>query len=189
MQPDWNKRYREGFYREARDAHELVKRFAPAFPRHRPVIDIAMGQGRDAVFLARAGLRVFGLESSIEAIGLARQAAREETAEINVILGDARALPFKGGMAGAVLVFYFLERRIFGDLVELLAPGGVLLYETFLKRQTTTGAGGPRNPDYLLDDAELYERLRYLELLYYEEGIVGSGERRRAVARYAGRKK
>ena len=39
------------------------------------------------------------------------------------------------------------------DLIGLLAPGGLLLYETFLKRQNIIDR--PRNPDYLLDDGEL----------------------------------
>jgi SAM-dependent methyltransferase len=148
-----------------------------------------MGQGRDALFLAASGLSTFGLESSREAIGLARKAARAEGVEITPILGDARALPFKEGVAGAVLVFNFLDRRIFGDLIRLLAPGGILLYETFLKRHTSLGVGGPANPDHLLDDGELYERFRYLELLFYEEGVMGPAEKRRAVAQYVGRKK
>lgn len=189
MEPDWNKRYREGFYRESRDPHDLVRRFARAIPRQRPVIDIAMGQGRDAVFAARSGLRAFGLEGSREAVGLALKAARTDGVDLGAILGDARSLPFRDGVAGAVLVFYFLERRIFDDLLRLLAPGGILLYETFLKRHVSISTTGPRNPDYLLDDGELYERFRSLELLFYEEGIVGSGEKRRAVARYAGRKR
>jgi SAM-dependent methyltransferase len=171
------------------EPHELVRRFAPALPRQKPVIDIATGQGRDALFLAGSGFRVLGLERSSEAIGLVLKASRAEGVEIGLVLADARSLPFKEGTAGAVLVFNFLERHIFGDLIRLLAPGGIILYETFLKRHASLGAGGPTNPAYLLDDGELYERFRCLELLFYEEGFVGPSEGRRVVARYAGRKK
>jgi SAM-dependent methyltransferase len=189
LEPDWDKRYREGFYDDAAEVHDLVKRFASSIPRRRPVIDIAMGQGRDVLFLARAGLRVYGLERSGEAIDLARKAARTGGVEIHAVLGDALVLPFRAGTAGAVLVFYFLERRILAELVRLLAPGGIFLYETFLRRQNRIGTSGPRNPDYLLGDGELYEYLRDLEVLFYEEGIFEARGKRRALARYAGRKR
>lgn len=187
MEPDWDKRYREGFYGDAREPHALVKRCASLIPRNRPIIDVAMGPGSDLLFLARAGFAVCGLDKSGEAIRIARQSALEEGLDIPCVRGDALALPFKPASAGAVLVFYFLERGIMSRLASLLAPGGVILYETFLKRQN--GLDRPRDPRYLLDDGELFEAFRGLELLLYEEGLFFSGGRRRAVARYAGRKK
>jgi tellurite methyltransferase len=189
LEPDWDTRYREGFYGDAPGVHDLVKRFASSIPRHKPVIDIAMGQGRDVLFLAAAGFRVLGIEKSREAILLAQKIAQRDGTEVQAILGDARSLPFKAGVAGAVLVFYFLEREILAELVRLLAPGGILLYETFLRRQNRISTNGPRNPDYLLDDGELYEHFQGLELLFYEEGIFNARGKRRALARYAGRKR
>ncbi len=189
MELDWDARYREGLYDESVRAHDLVERFAPLIPRRKPVIDVAMGQGRDALFLARSGFSVYGLERSRVAIDLACAAAGAKGVALQAVLGDARSLPFRSGRAGAVLVFSFLERAILGELLRLLAPGGILLYETFLKSQNQMGPCGPKNPDYLLDDGELFERFRSLELLFYEEGIYDEQGKRRAVARYAGRKR
>lgn len=189
MEPDWDGRYRERLYDDVGEAHHLVRRFASSIPHGKPVIDIAMGPGWDALFLARTGLRVYGLERSGEAINIAKKAARKDGADLRPVLGDARSLPFREEMAGAVLVFRFLDRGIFMDLQRLLAPGGILLYETFLRREDRIGVNGPRNPDYLLDDGELYERFRGLELLCYEEGIFGAQGKRRALARFAGRKR
>ena len=187
MEPDWDKRYREGFYGEASEPHGLVKKYAPLMARSRPVIDVAMGQGRDLLFLARAGFRVCGLERSREAIRLARQTADKEGLDIWCVLADACVLPFKEGSAGTVLVFYFLEREIMSQLARMLAPGGLILYETFLKRQS--GIDRPRDPSYLLDDGELFDSFPGLEPLLYEEGVFVSGGKRRALARYVGRRK
>ena len=187
MAVDWDKRHREGFYAGANDAHGLLTRLFPLIPRGKPVIDIAMGQGRDLLFLARQGFPVYGLERSREAIKLAGQAAQKEHTELPMVRGDARFLPFKRGAAGCVLVFYFLEREIMADLSGLLMPGGLLLYETFLKRQNDIDR--PRNPDYLLDDGELPGHFRDLDLLFYEEGIFIDKGKQRALARYAGRKR
>ncbi len=104
-----------------------------------------------------------------------------------MVQGDASFLPFKPAAAGCVLVFYFLQREIMGDLSMLLAPGGLLLYETFLKRQNVIDR--PRNPAYLLDDGELPGHFRDLDLLFYEEGIFTIKGKQRALARYVGRKR
>jgi hypothetical protein len=66
-------------------------------------------------------------------------------------------------------------------------PGGLLIYETFLKRQNAIDR--PRDPRYLLDDGELIGYFRHLDLLSYEEGVFNVGGKRRALARYAGMKR
>ncbi len=187
MEVDWDKRYREGFYAGPYEAHGLIERFSLLIPRGKPVIDIAMGQGRDLLFLARKGFPVYGLERSTEAIKLAAQAAQGEYTRLTMVQGDAHSLPFKPAAAGCVLVFYFLVREIMADLTGLLMPGGLLLYETFLKRQNVIDR--PRNPDYLLDDGELPGYFRDLDLLFYEEGIFTVRGKQRALSRYAGRKR
>lgn len=186
MEVDWDKRYREGFYDGAHEVHELVEKFYPLMPRGKAVIDVAMGNGRDLLFLARKGLPAYGLERSEEAIKIARQAAVKERQQISAILGDAYHLPFKAA-AGCVLVFYFLAREIMAELTGILLPGGLLIYETFLKRQNAIDR--PRDPRYLLDDGELIGYFRHLDLLSYEEGVFNVGGKRRALARYAGMKR
>lgn len=106
---------------------------------------------------------------------------------MSLVRGDALLLPFREGIAGAVLVFYFLERAIMAGLVRLLAPGGLMLYETFLKRQIEIDR--QRDPRYLLDDGELRGYFSELESLMYEEGVFDIRGQRRAIARYAGRKR
>ena len=72
------------------------------------------------------------------------------------------------------------------EIKTILKKGGVLIYETFLKRQNLTG--GWQNPRYLLDDGELYSYFSEFELLYYEEVILREGEKDKAIARFVGRK-
>jgi SAM-dependent methyltransferase len=178
---DWDKRYRDGFYDGARDPHDLLKRFWQVIPKGR-VIDIAMGNGRDAAFLANKGFDVYGIEKSMEAIKIAGQAKNN----VSIIYGDASLLPFKNDSAEGVLVFYFLLRNIMEDIANILKKGGVIVYETFLKRQNDIDRW--RNPDFLLDDGELTSYFRKFENLFYEETISNSGGKRRAIARFAGRK-
>lgn len=184
--PDWDKRYREGFYDGEVEPHDLLRRYRPEIPDG-PALDVAMGSGRDTIFLASAGIEAWGVEKSWEAIKLAIQLAEAAGHGIRIVRADGATLPFKKGSFAAVTVFYFLIREGMKPLVELLKPGGVLLYETFLLRQNRIDR--QRNPAYLLSDGELISYFPELELLFYEEGIVRAKGKQRAVARYAGRKR
>ena len=187
MEPDWDTRYREQSSEGLKEAHDLVRTYAPHMDRDRPVIDVAAGRGRDILFLAGEGFHGVGLEKSREAIRLAREAAARKRLDLWLVRGDALFLPFRDGKAGAVLVFYFLERAIMDRLVRLLAPGGLILYETFLRKQNELDR--KRDPAYLLDNGELPEYFRDLETLEHQEGVFDIEGRLRAIARYAGRKK
>jgi tellurite methyltransferase len=183
---NWNKRYREGFYSGAIDPHALLTKFWPVIPGRR-VVDIAMGSGRDALFLSEKGFFVTGLESSIEAINIAKETTTQKNLVVYPVLGDARRLPYRENTFDCTLVFYFLERESIHKIQALLKKGGILMYETFLKRQNNIDR--PRNPDYLLDDGELIGYFKGFEVLFYEETIENNGDRRKAIARAVGRKR
>jgi SAM-dependent methyltransferase len=152
-----------------------------------PVLDIATGNGRNAVFLAGKGYSVCGIERSQEALYIARQAAATHGADTSLVLGDAVRLPFKDGSMSGVMVFYFLLRDRMDEMIALLTPGGILLYETLLKRQNIIDRH--RNPDHLLDDGELISYFGAFDLLFYEETISEVTGKKRATARYVGRKR
>ena len=133
---DWDKRYQESFYYGPLQPHQLVRRFWSMAPSGSPVIDIAMGTGRDLFLFAEKGWFCCGLDRSWEGIKTALQGASERRLQIFPVFGDAYRLPFKKGSAGAVLVFYFLVREIMSELTSLLRPGGILMYETFLQTKT-----------------------------------------------------
>ncbi len=183
---DWDRRYREGFYDDVAEPHLLLKRFWSLIPGPN-VIDIASGAGRDSLYLAERGYRVWGLDKSQEALKIARESSSATRTSIFTISGDAHALPFKRNTANGVIVFYFLLRDIMGEIVDLLRKDGILMYETFLKRQNMIDKG--RNPDFLLDDGELVSYFKDLDLLFYEETISFSRGKQRATARYVGKKR
>jgi SAM-dependent methyltransferase len=182
---DWDKRYREGFYNGATEPHSLLQRFWHTIPSGN-VVDIAMGSGRNAIFLAAKGYAVCGLDRSSEALRIAKEGMAERSQNISLILGDAGGLPFKAGSFSGIIVFYFLLRDIMEEITGLLRGGGVLVYETFLKRQNAVDRH--RNPDFLLEDGELFSYFKKFETLYYEETILDVEGKKRATARFVGRK-
>jgi len=183
---DWDARYREGSYDMEARPHELLVRFAPIIPKG-TVIDIASGSGKDILFLAEEGYSVYGLDKSGEALKIAREAATARGQTIHLVKGDASALPFKKESASAVFVFYFLLKDMMGEIVDLVEKDGILIYETFLKRQNRIDRW--RNPDYLLEDGELLACFGALDLLFYEETITSVRGKRKAIAQYVGRKR
>lgn len=183
---DWNRRYREGFYKGTLEPHALLRKFWTSISG-KFVADIAMGSGRDALFLAGKGFLVTGLEGSVEAINIAKGTMFERNTSLLPVLGDADHIPYRRRSLDCLLVFYFFKREIMKELELLLRKGGILMYETFLKRQNSLDR--PRNPDYLLEDGELLGHFKELEILLYEEVIENKGGRKKAVARIVGRKR
>jgi SAM-dependent methyltransferase len=154
-----------------------------------PVVDLACGRGRHALAAARAGLPVIGVDRSaafLAQLGERAEADGLSLSRVRTDLETPHGTPFKSGSCGAILVFRFLFRPLAPAIEAALAPGGLLLYETFTKAQLTLGYG-PRSPDFLLDPDELPALFPGLEVLHYEELREGRA-RPDAVARLAARK-
>lgn len=155
------------------DAHHL----APAawlvdnldlIPSGGRVLDVAAGRGRHAWFLAGRGFRVHAIDKVPlpPAVALAPQAQSAITTEaVDLEVGE----PSLGQRCyDAVIVFNYLHRPLMPAIVEAVAPGGVLIYETFTARQAERGR--PRNPAFLLCDGELPGLVAPLRVLRAREG-------------------
>jgi tellurite methyltransferase len=146
-------------------------------------LDVAMGRGRHALPLARAGFKTFGVDIRHDAVLDAMRAAAAERLTIHGWCADltCTALPIQ--RFDLIVVARYLQRDLFPALVDALAPGGVILYETFTVAQRAHGRG-PTSPEHLLEPGELRERLGELEVLFYEEALAPD-----AVARIAAQRR
>lgn len=152
-------------------ASPWIARFAHLVPPGAPVLDVACGQGRHSLFFLERGHKVTAVDIDIS--GMAALSGRPDLELVQADLeGDGRSWPFSGRQFGAVVVVNYLWRPLFLDLIAAVAPGGVLLYDTFAVGQERHGR--PRNPDHLLRPGELLEAVRgKLEVRAYEFGEVG----------------
>lgn len=142
------------------------------------VLDVAMGSGRNAIYLARLGYQVEGVDISAEALAAANAAAARAGVIIRSILADLedgyRIAPARYDV---IVCFNYLHRPLAPAIVAGLRPAGVLVYETFTLEQLRFGK--PRNPDHLLRPNELLALFGGLRVLRYREGVFDPG---RAVA-------
>ncbi|MEE2672474.1 MAG: SAM-dependent methyltransferase [Myxococcota bacterium] len=151
------------------------------------VADLACGRGRHAVATAQDGLTTVALDHNPDYLADLGARATLETLPLHPLRWDLETplgLPFAPGRCGAILVFRFLYRPLAPALSELLAAGGILLYETFTTGQLELGVG-PQNPAFLLEPGELPELFPDLEIVSCEEGRHGDAVTARLLARRA----
>ena len=134
------------------------------------VLDIAMGAGRNAIYLAKMGFEVEGVDISSEAVNLAMESALKAGVTIRgqVVDLDKHYL-IQEDTYDVILCFYYLQRSLISQIRKGLRLGGMVVYETFIVDQAQFGK--PKNPDYLLKHNELLEMFREFRCLRYREGI------------------
>ena len=130
-----------------------VRRFAPLVAPGKPVLDLAAGGGRHARFFLDRGHPVWAVD--IDVSGLADLAGRDGATVLEADLEGDEPWPLGDRRFAAVVVVNYLHRPLFPRLVSAVAPGGVLIYDTFA--QGNERFGRPRNPDHLLRPGELLE--------------------------------
>jgi SAM-dependent methyltransferase len=143
---------------------------AGLLPHEGRALDIACGRGRHALWLADHGLTTLAVDRDPVAIRELNDAAREGRLPLRAEVSDleGRETSFHGSTFDVIVAFHYLHRPLFPALIEALAPGGLLVYETFTRAQAARGK--PTNPDFLLKPGELLELVRPLEVLASREG-------------------
>jgi SAM-dependent methyltransferase len=149
---------------------EWVARFAPLIPPGE-TLDLACGGGRHARLLAGLGHPVIALDRDTTAV--ARTATAGVTPFQHDLEQDGAPWPFETGRFAGIVVTNYLHRPLFPLIVDSLAPGGVLIYETFA--QGNERFGKPSNPAFLLAPGELLGLLRpAMRIVAFEDGYIDS---------------
>ncbi|UUX51416.1 class I SAM-dependent methyltransferase [Nisaea acidiphila] len=130
---------------------EWVIRFAQQVPETAEVLDVACGSGRHGRFFRARGNPVVLLDQDISRVADMAADARVELVASDLEAG--RPWPLKERTFGCVIVTNYLHRPIMTDIIGAVAPGGLLLYETFAMGNEAFGR--PSNPDFLLHREEL----------------------------------
>ncbi|MDP3702466.1 MAG: class I SAM-dependent methyltransferase [Hylemonella sp.] len=138
------------------------------------VLDVACGHGRHMRWFGQRGHPVTGVDRAPEAIAAVASLGTALLADIEngpwPLLQEGQPCAFD-----AVVVTNYLWRALFPVLLQSLAPGGVLIYETFAAGNETVGK--PSRPDFLLRPGELLDVCRPLRVVAFEDGYLAQPER------------
>jgi SAM-dependent methyltransferase len=152
------------------------------------VLDLACGEGRHALAAAALGANVRGADRDSDKLASARELAGARGLTVEFECADLEGPWPAFGIFDAVLMFNYLDRARMADVVACVAPGGVLIMETFLTAQLELG-WGPSNPAHLLQPGELSGLVRPLEVVHGREVLEPvDAERWRAVASVVARR-
>ena len=192
----WNERYAVDEYVYGTEPNAFLAEHARML--RGPVLSLAEGEGRNAVFLASLGLDVHGVDGSAVGLTKAQALARSRNVDIRTQVVDLRDFePEREHYRSVVSISAHLpgavRRRLYPLLERCLVPGGILLLEAYAEAQLARDTGGPRDADMLMTPAKISAELPGLEPILLRElerdvreGVAHTGMA--AVVQFIGRK-
>lgn len=147
----------------------------------RTALDVACGDGRNARHLAELGFEVEAVDVSDIAVARLRAAAAGTGLRVRARAVDLEHDGLPAAAFDVVICMNYLQRDLFEALRVALAPGGLLLYETFARAHVEE-LGRTMNPAFVLDRNELLRAFGGLHVLDYREGVVERRDGPRGVA-------
>ena len=179
----WNAKYESSACLAGREPVPWLADHADLLSGQGVALDIAMGEGRNALFAASLGYDVLGVDISDVGIARAESLGRENKLTIRTQVADLDHYSIEDDSYDLILCFYFLNRHLFEGIRKGLRPGGVLMYETFTVDYLQYS--GFRR-EWVLEKNELLEAFPGLSVLDYRE--VDEPENETAYASLVARK-
>ena len=135
-------------------------------------LDLACGLAGNAFFMAKKGLSVDAVDISTVAIDRVNQQAQQENLPVKGVVRDIENDGMPGTQYDVIVVSNYLKRDLMAEIIEQLAPSGLLFYQTWSVQKVAET--GPQNPDYLLKNGELLTFCKNLDVVFYQEdGLLG----------------
>ena len=163
----WDQKYANTKYVFGKTPAKFLSRNYDHIPEGGRVLDMGMGEGRNAVFLARKGFKVTGIDISSVAIKKANLLASEYGVRIQSIVASLNNYNIEPNTYDAILCFYYVDRSLTEKMISWLKPGGVLIYESHTDLQQKVKGSEKYDRRYLLREEELLTMFK--EPLHREE--------------------
>jgi hypothetical protein len=178
----WDERYGQEGFAYGTEPNDFLAEVADRIPAG-PVLCLAEGEGRNAVFVAARGHEVLAVDQSPVGLEKARRLAVARGVAIQTHASDLAAFVFeRGRYAGIVSIWGHLppavRKVVHGKCVEALVPGGVMILEAYTPDQVGRGTGGPPERAFCMSAATLRDELGGLdfEILVERERHVAEGK-------------
>jgi 2-polyprenyl-3-methyl-5-hydroxy-6-metoxy-1,4-benzoquinol methylase len=177
----WDRLYNTQSYVYGKEPAAFLRDNLKLLPQGK-VLDIAMGEGRNAVFMARKGFKVEGVDISEVALRKARRLAKDNHVAVSTINADLNTYVIKPESYDVILNIDYLQRSLIPQIKKGLRKGGIVVFENYtIDQLQNTQEQLP--VDYLLNKGELKELFKDFQVLVYRETNDGKEARASLIAR------
>lgn len=178
----WDVFYSHGGGTFGREPAEILQKYVDLLPRNGKVLDLAMGEGRNAIYLAKKGFSVTGVDFSEAALRKAKQFLQEARVTAEFENADLNVYQIKPAHYDVILNIDYLQRSLIPQIKKGLKVGGVVVFENqTIDQLQILGSEGIRR-DYLLQRGELKELFKDFKVIYYNEFNDGKNAKASLVA-------
>jgi tellurite methyltransferase len=166
---DWDKKYSRPSFIFGKTPAKFLAENYDFLNKGSTILDMGMGEGRNAVFLAQKGHKVTGIDISSVAVKKAHMLAKEFGVRIKGVVASLEKYNIPDGYFDAIICFYYVDRKLIKKISNWLKPGGILIYEAHTLRQKLE-PGFEKDPDtYFLKSQELLTLFPGMKVLKFEE--------------------
>lgn len=187
----WDQRFAADEYIFGRDANAFLQSQRDLFKSGMRVLDVATGEGRNAVWLAQLGCEVLGIDVSPLGLAKARRFAIERGVTVAFEEADVRTWPWPSQHFDAVVSIFIQfagpdERAgVFRGMREALRPGGLVVLQGYTPRQIEFKTGGPPQVEHMYTRALLEAAFAGFDILHLREHESDLSEGSKHVGRSA----
>jgi SAM-dependent methyltransferase len=169
----WDERYNNADYAFGTEPNDFLVSAADILPKGK-ILCLGEGEGRNAVWLAERGFDVTAVDASRVGLDKALRLAEERGVTLKTVHADLDDYVIEPMAWDAVVSIFChlpppLRRRVHGDVVGGLKPGGAFLLEAYTPAQLSFGTGGPPTLELMMDLETLRRELEGLELTHAGE--------------------
>lgn len=168
----WDKTYLRKDYLFGKDPSDFLVKNVEQLPLG-PALDIATGEGRNAVYLAKKGFQVEGVDISVVGLRKAQKLAAENGVKLQTVNADLNKYKIRTNYYSVILNFLYLQRNLFPQIKAGLKKGGVVVFETHTTDQLKNSGSATWQREYLLEPGELKKAFSEFEILHYSESNDG----------------
>ncbi len=180
-QKRWDERFGEKEFAFGKEPNPFLKRHIALLPGGK-ALDIATGEGRNAVFLAQHGSDVDAVDISKMGLKKVRKLAQEAGIKIHTLHADLDTFKIKEEEYDLITNFYFLKRSLIPKIKKGLKRGGKVIFETYILEHRNLATSGPKQAKYFLKSNELLRLFKGFRVLHYREGIFRERGKKKAIA-------
>ena len=160
----WDSKYEAETYIFGKKPVAFLKNNSHLLPQGK-ALDIAMGEGRNGVFLATQGFEVMGWDISEVGLNKAHKLAEAHGVKIETRVVDLETAQFENNSYDVILLMYYMQRDLFPKIMAALKPGGMAVIETY---NTDYLKYARFNKKYLLEPNELLEHFKDFKIIRYQ---------------------